>query len=97
MPDTIYVEDDYVYYPEFPFTIDSTATRGFRLCLFGDSLIDVPTKYYSMPKALNDRIVDEVDKVENNHDSNRYFRLAIDAKGIGGKLGSSCIPFDLTN
>jgi hypothetical protein len=67
LPDTIYIEDSYVNYPKFNFTIEKTQRVPFRLLLFGDSLIDYPSRNYNLKDMLFDLIQESILSFEKNH------------------------------
>jgi hypothetical protein len=60
MPSEVYIDDNYVNYTTFPFTVASTQQNTFKLLLLGDSLVDMPCKVHQLSEKLATRIIDDI-------------------------------------
>jgi hypothetical protein len=81
LPNTIYIEDSYVQYPQFNFSVESTQTTPFRLLLLGDSLIHVPCEYYKLQNILHKNILDSIHNDNRSDVTGTAFRANRAEKG----------------
>jgi hypothetical protein len=84
MPKEIYIEDEYVHYPIFNHTANSTAQKPFQLLLYGDSLIYYPTRDHRLVEKLYDDIYSRL-RMEGRDEDKENFQIQISSRGLGGE------------
>jgi hypothetical protein len=94
LPSTIYIEDSYVQYPQFNFSVESTQTTPFRLLLLGDSLIHVPCEYYKLQNILHKNILDLIQNDNRSDFTGSVFRANGEERELTFKITISSLAKD---